>query len=69
MWNLVHSIRRLSINQVYYVEILKPLCEAVCRRRPELWPNDWILHHDRVPAQQFLVQKLITEMGHPPLFP
>jgi len=25
-------------------------CEAVLRKRPELWPNDWILHHDNAPA-------------------
>jgi hypothetical protein len=39
--NLVHSI-----NQAYYVQILKRLHVAVRRKRPELGPNDWILHHD-----------------------
>jgi hypothetical protein len=29
--NLVHSERCLSINQAYYKEILKWLCEGVCR--------------------------------------
>jgi hypothetical protein len=44
----------------------------VDRHMPELWPNDWILHHDNAPAhkalsvKQFLAQKLITEMKHPP---
>jgi hypothetical protein len=56
------------------MEILKQLPEAVCRKRPELWPSDWILHHDYAPAhkahsvKQFLAKKLITEMEHT-LFP
>jgi len=35
---------------------------------PELWSNDYILHHDNAPAhkalsvEQFLFQKSITEM-------
>jgi len=29
-----------TVNQAYYVEILKWLCEAVHRKRPKLWPND-----------------------------
>jgi hypothetical protein len=54
------------------VEILKQLCEAVRRERPEVWPNYWILHHDNAPAHKklhikhFLAQKLITEMEHLP---
>jgi hypothetical protein len=47
----------------------------VHRKRPELWPNDWIFHHDSDPAyrvlpvKQFLAQKSITGMKHPPYFP
>jgi hypothetical protein len=54
---------------------MKRLCEAVRRKRPELWPKDWILHHDSAPAykalsvEQFLAQKSITEMEHPPCSP
>jgi hypothetical protein len=33
-----------AVNQAYYVEILKQLHEAMHRKGPELWPNDWILH-------------------------
>jgi hypothetical protein len=29
-----------TANQVYYVEILKWLCEALSRKRPELWHSD-----------------------------
>jgi acyl-CoA thioesterase FadM len=28
-----------TLNQAYYVEILKQLREAVHRKRPEFWPN------------------------------
>jgi hypothetical protein len=64
-----------TVNQAYYVELLKQLCEAVHRKRPELWPNDWILHHDNasphkaLSIKQFLAQKLITKMEHPPYSP
>jgi alpha-L-fucosidase len=60
--NSFHGAKK--VNQAYCVEILKRLREAVRRKRPELWPNDWILHHDKAPAhktlsvKQFLVVKL-----------
>jgi hypothetical protein len=63
------------VNQAYFVEIMKWLREAVRRKRPKLWPNDWILHHDDDPAhkalsvKQFLAQKSITEMEHPSYAP
>jgi hypothetical protein len=43
----------------------------VLRKRPELWTNHWILHHDNAPAykvlsvKEFLAQKSITEMEQP----
>jgi histone-lysine N-methyltransferase SETMAR len=56
------------------VEILKRIHESVGRKRPELWPNDWILHdnapvHKVFRVKQFLAQKSIAEMGHPPYSP
>jgi hypothetical protein len=57
------------------VEILKWLHEDVHRKGPELWSSDWILHHDSASAHkalsfnQFLAQKLNTEMEHPPYSP
>jgi hypothetical protein len=54
------------------VEILKRLREAVCRKKCELCPNKWILHHDNAPAhkalsaKQFLAHISITEMEHQP---
>jgi hypothetical protein len=46
------------------MEILKRLREAVPKKEPEIWLNDWILHHDSAPAhkalsvKQFLAQKI-----------
>jgi alpha-L-fucosidase len=53
-----------TVSQAFYVEIFKQSLEVVRRKRPELWPNDWILHHDNATAhssvKQFLAQKLIS---------
>jgi hypothetical protein len=44
-------------------------------KKPELWPSDWILHHNSAPAHkalsvmQFLAQNSITEMEHLPCSP
>jgi hypothetical protein len=63
-----------TVNQAYYMSVLKRLREAMCIERPELWPNNWILHHDNAPAhkalsvKQFVAQKSITELEHPPYF-
>jgi hypothetical protein len=57
------------------VEILKSLLEDVRRNRPELWPNEWVLHHDNDPAhkalsiKEFLAQKSITETEYSPHSP
>jgi hypothetical protein len=59
-----------TVNRAYYAEILKRLREVVRIKRPELWPNYWILHHDNAPAhkalsvKQFLAQNSITETEH-----
>jgi hypothetical protein len=61
-------------SQVYYVKILKCLREPVHRKRPDLWP-DRLIHHHNGPAQkalsvkQFVTQKSITEMEHSPYSP
>jgi histone-lysine N-methyltransferase SETMAR len=64
-----------TVNQHCYLEILARLREAVHRRRPELWPDAWILHHDNAPAhdmlavREFLAKKLILKFDHPPYLP
>jgi hypothetical protein len=40
------------------METLKQLCEAVHRLGPELWPKDWMLHHDNAPAHKVLSSNL-----------
>jgi hypothetical protein len=41
-----------TVNQAYYVEILKQLHEAVHRKRPKLQPNNSVLLHDNAPAHK-----------------
>jgi histone-lysine N-methyltransferase SETMAR len=43
-----------TVNQHCYLEILERLNEAVRWRRPELWLEVWILHHDNAPVHDEL---------------
>jgi histone-lysine N-methyltransferase SETMAR len=64
-----------TVNQQYYIEVLTKLRKCERRKRPELWRNGWILHQDNVPAhnalsvKQFLANKNITVLEHPPYSP
>jgi hypothetical protein len=64
-----------TVNQHSYLEILARLHEAVHQRRPELWPDVWILHHDSALAHdaltvwEFLAKKFIMKLDHPPYSP
>jgi hypothetical protein len=64
-----------TVNQHCYLEILARLREAVRRRRPELWLDAWILHHDNALAhdafalREFLAKKSIMKLDHPPYSP
>ena len=65
-----------TVNQVYYLEVLKRLCEKVRWKRPELFANSsWILHHDIAPAhttlsvREFLAIKQISVLEHPAYSP
>jgi hypothetical protein len=52
----------LTVNQHCYLEILARLREAVRRRRSELWPDSWILHHDSDLAHEALaVRKFLAK--------
>ena len=36
-----------TVNQQFYLEVLKRLRDAVRRKRPELWRSDeWLVHHN-----------------------
>jgi histone-lysine N-methyltransferase SETMAR len=64
-----------TVNQHYYIEVLTKLRKRVRRKRPELWQHGWILHQDNAPThnalsvKQFLPNKSITVMEHPPYSP
>jgi hypothetical protein len=51
-----------------YLQINLDKKNYMSRKRPELWPNDWILQNGNAPThkalsvKQFLVQKSITEL-------
>jgi hypothetical protein len=59
------------VNYEFYLEVLVSLRESVRRTRPELWPDQWILHHDSASAQdalrdrEFLAKKSITKLDNP----
>ena len=64
---------RRTINKEFYLEVLRRLCESVCRKQPEKWRDgNWILHHDNVPAhsshlvQQFLAKHGTAQLQQPP---
>jgi len=71
----LNSFRKAKQSTELIMEIMKQLHEAVCKKQPELWPINWILQHNNAPAykelsiKQFLAQKSITEMEHPPYSP
>jgi hypothetical protein len=65
-----------TMNQNYYLEVLKRLREHVHRKRPERWRNqDWFLRHDNAPAhnalsvQRFLAAKNMAVVPHAPYPP
>jgi histone-lysine N-methyltransferase SETMAR len=47
------------------------VAEICLRKRPDLWPDKWVLHHDNAPVhdalrvREFLAKKPITKMDHP----
>lgn len=65
-----------TVNQQYYKEVLIKLRERVRKKRPDAWKNcSWILHQDNAPAhnalsvKQFLAEKCIPVLEHPPYSP
>ena len=65
-----------TVNQVYYLAVLKRLREKVRQKRPQLFANNsWILHHNNAPAHtalsvwEVLATKQITVLEHPAYSP
>jgi transposase len=56
-----------TINKEYYLEVICHLCDAVRRKRPDLWPTrNWQLHHDNALAlSSDLIQSFLTKHGIP----
>ena len=61
-----------TVNQTYYIEVLKRLRDAIRRKNPELWRSgDWFFHHDNAPAhsalrtRKFLAKHSITVLPTP----
>jgi hypothetical protein len=61
-------------HQQCYSEVLTKLWEFVRRKRPELWPDKWLLHHgiaaahDALRVRELLAKKSITKNGPSILF-
>ena len=55
-----------TVNQAFYLQVLKSLRDAVRRKRPELWQSgEWWLHHDNASAHKALsVQQLFNQKQH-----
>jgi len=62
-----------TVNQEFYLDVLRRLRENVRRKRPELWRSgEWFLHQDNAPAHTALsVTRYLASLGwtvirHPP---
>jgi hypothetical protein len=52
MEGIVHSkfvVRNQSVDSTFYEEILRRFGEAVRRKGPQQWRDDWLLRHDNAP--------------------
>ncbi|KAL4090659.1 hypothetical protein QTP88_025453 [Uroleucon formosanum] len=65
-----------TVNQVFYKDVLMRLREKIRKKRPEKWRTEtWFLHHDNAPAhsalsiREFLADKKIPVVPHPPYSP
>ena len=54
-----------TLNQHFYLDVLRRLREDVWRKRSELWQSgDWFLHHDNAPAHTALcVNRYLGSQG------
>jgi len=64
-----------TVNQECYLEVLTRLRESVQRKRPGLWSDKGIIHHENASVHdalrmcKFLAKNTITKMDHPPYSP
>ncbi|UYV63804.1 hypothetical protein LAZ67_2005705, partial [Cordylochernes scorpioides] len=62
-----------TVNNEYYLQVMRNLREAIRQKRPDLWKNkNWLLHHDNAPAhtsllvRDFLAKNNTLMMPQPP---
>jgi hypothetical protein len=59
-----------TVNQCFYLDILKRHRDSVRCKRPELWRSgDWLLHHDNAPGHTALCLTVVSEEQHGPSAP
>jgi len=69
----IHCIRTNGKSTLLFGSADKVM--GIWRKRPGLWPDKWILHHDNAPAhdalrvRELLAKNSITKMDHPPYSP
>jgi hypothetical protein len=62
-----YALEGQTINKVYYLEVIRHLCDAVRHKRTDLWASrNWQLHHDNAPAySSHLIQSFLAKHGIP----
>jgi hypothetical protein len=69
------NLGALRLNIRCYLEVLTGLWESVRKKKPELWPDKWSIHHGIAPEHdalrfcEFLAKESITKMDNPPYSP
>ena len=65
-----------TVNQVFYLEVLRRLRNSIRRKRADLWQTgDWFFHHDNAPVHtaisvaQFLAKNGMVTLPHAPFSP
>lgn len=64
-----------TINSAYYIEVLCKFLDHLRRKRPNMWPNNFILHQDNArphvsrETMSFIAQKSIKLLPHAPYSP
>ncbi|VEN60324.1 unnamed protein product [Callosobruchus maculatus] len=65
-----------TVNQEYYLQVMRNLREAIRQKRPDLWKNkNWLLHHDNAPAhtsllvREYLAKNNTVMVPQPPYSP
>jgi hypothetical protein len=58
-----------TVNQTFYVEVLKRFIDAVRRKRGELWRDRSLILHDNAPSYSALrVSQFLAGKDNPPWF-